>query len=84
MIPNTLILCSWGAIFVYALLIDTTFLMLWMFLLFGWILVTNIILKDHKENSKRVTLRIASWTHPYHPTAFNRFEVCVDKAKAYL
>lgn len=76
--------CAIAAGVLYSVLIDGTFFCCWLAILIPYLVVTQVVLKDHAANGKRRSTAIATWGHPTDPSSYIQTEVLCGKGKAYL
>jgi len=81
---NALMATTWVAGIIYSVFIDGRFMKIYLACLIPFLVVTQVFMKPHKENSTRKGTAISTWDHPTDPTAYTQKDLCIEKAKLYL
>ena len=62
---NTLMATSWVASLVYFIFVDSTFGFIYLACLIPFVIITQVFLKPYKDNTKRKSVIISSWSRKY-------------------
>ena len=100
MVMNALMATTWVAGIIYSVFIDGRFMKIYLACLIPFLVVTQVFMKPHKENSTRKGTAISTWDRkcffgnikfneiilidPTDPTAYTQKDLCIEKAKLYL
>lgn len=65
MVMNALMATAWATGIIYSIFIDGRFMKIYLAILIPFLVVTQVFIKPHKENSKRKGTAISTWDRKY-------------------
>lgn len=72
------------ALIIYEIVVDNTYLKIYLACLFIYYILTHVIFVNHKDITKRKKLGIATWNTPGDPTAYIPVDYDVTKTLKYI
>jgi hypothetical protein len=76
--------CTIVAGLLYSYFFDSYFLVCWLAIFVPYVILTQVVYKNHANASLKNSIRAASWSGSTDPVIFDLSEILVDKTLAFI